>query len=439
MNRGLLFLLSFILGVWSTPTWSIDLLAVFNEAKDQDPIYAAAQATFASMRELVPQSEAILNADTELQLESSWNRIDFDGKSGSSFTRDYGDHQARVLITQPIYQPKLNIALEQAKSQLQISEIQLEVEAQRLIIRVSELYFTVLQKTADLSAVIAEKLAVGEQLEQAKRNFLVGTATVTDQREAQARYDLVLAQELVSKNDLEVAKSQIGFLLGRRLSESLSAVILPIDLPGPYPSDMQLWIEQSQKSNLDVLIAKGELNHAQQEVARQNADYQPTIDAVGSHTYADQGFSSFGKYNAQSTVLGLRLRLPLYKGGGIKSKVRQAVAEQETARQNLEGALRRSVQTTSEAFLGVTSGLARVTALEQAVASTQLQLESTKLGQEVGVRTAVDVLDAEQQLSGARRDLYDAVYSTILAQLRLKASVGKLNKSDLESVNKLLQ
>ncbi|MAW33450.1 MAG: channel protein TolC, partial [Proteobacteria bacterium] len=190
--------------------------------------------------------------------------------------------------------------------------------------------------------------------------------------------------------------------------------------------------------SFDVVIAQHNLGIAQQEVRRHNAENQPTVDAIGSHSFADQGFSSFGKYSAQSTSVGIRFKLPLYKGGGISSRVREAVALQERSRQDLELARRNSAQKTTESFLGVTSGLARVRALEQAVASTQLQLESTKLGQEVGVRTAVDVLNAEQQLTGARRNLYDAVYATIVAQLGLKAAVGRLSESDLESVNRLL-
>ena len=216
-------------------------------------------------------------------------------------------------------------------------------------------------------------------------------------------------------------------------------MILPVDLPTPAPNDVDLWIRQAYESNLLVSIARHELGVAQQEVLRQGAENKPTLDAIGSHVFSDQGFSSFGKYSAQSTTLGLRLNLPLYKGGAINSRIREAVALQERYRQNLEAARRRSAQKTTEMFLGVTSGLARVSALEQAVASSQLQLESTKLGQEVGVRTAVDVLNAEQQLSGARRNLYGAVYDTIFAQLSLKAAVGQLSETDLQSVNKLLR
>jgi len=161
---------------------------------------------------------------------------------------------------------------------------------------------------------------------------------------------------------------------------------------------------------------------------------------VGSLTesYANSGANGIGS-DVKALVVGLQLNVPLYQGGGISSRVREAVAGQERARQDLESARRTVAQQTREAFLGVTSGLAQIKALEQAVSSTKLQLESTKLGQEVGVRTAVDVLNAEQQLAAAERDLAQAVYGTIVNQLKLKAAVGKLAEADLADVNVLLK
>ncbi len=419
--------------------YAADLLGIYQEAKMQDALFASAKAQFIAAQEILPQSKAVLQPEAEFQADSTWNRIDFEAKTGNSFVQDFGDHQAGLTVTQPIYRPQLSIGVEQARIQLMIAESKLEVASQDLLLRVAQLYFRVLQKNANLAAVEAEKIAVSEQLEQAKRNFLVGTATVTDQREAQARYDLVLAQELGAENELAVANSQLEVLLGRQVDDDLEKVTLPIDLPGPYPVTMAAWVKKSHETNLNVLIAQRELALAQYEVQKQTSEYKPTVDAVGSHTFSDQGFSSFGKYSAQSTVFGIRFKLPLYKGGAINSRIKEAVAKQESVRQQLEAERRRSAQRTTESFLGVTSGLAQVKALEQAVASTQLQLESTKLGQEVGVRTAVDVLNAEQQLSKARRDLYNAVYSTILAQLGLKAAVGQLSETDIGSVNKLLE
>jgi outer membrane protein len=297
----------------------------------------------------------------------------------------------------------------------------------------------VLLARANLSTIRSQKSAVAEQLEQAKRNFIVGTATITDSREAQARYDLVVAQELGAENDLEVRMRALEQIVGKPVGE-LAGLSLPVTLNPPDPVDMNTWVEQAYQSSLQVALAQQSLEIAAREVDRTQAGHYPTLDAVGSlsQNYASgspQGIES----DVRALVVGVRLNIPLYQGGAIDSQVREAVANQEKARQDVENARRSVALQTRQAYLGVTSGLGQVKALEQAVASTQLQLESTKLGQEVGVRTAVDVLNADQQLAAARRDFAQAIYNTILNQLKLKAAVGKLTEADLADVNSLLR
>ena len=279
-----------------------------------------------------------------------------------------------------------------------------------------------------------------EQLEQAKRNFVVGTATITDQRETQARSDLVVAQELGAENDLRVATEAVQVLTGEPLQGEVAGLKPGVSLTSPSPTDMNAWVEQSMQSSLQVLRAQQTLEIAQTEVKRQRAGHQPTLDLVGSLSRNDQESSAFGVgSDTQSGVIGLQFSLPLYQGGAISSRTREAVAAQERAAQELQQARRQVAQATREAYLGVTSGIAQVGAFEQAVASTGLQLESTKLGQQVGVRTQVDVLNAEQQIAIAQRDLAQAVYNTILSQLRLQAAVGRLAEADLQDVNRLLE
>jgi outer membrane protein len=339
-----------------------------------------------------------------------------------------------------LYRRENSVTYAQAKTQVRQAESQLSIANQDLILRVAQAYFDVLLARANLNTIRSQKTAVAEQLEQAKRNFVVGTATITDQREAQARYDLVVAQELAAINDLEVTNRALEVLIGRPVEGVLAGLKLPITLNAPQPNDMKAWVEQAYESSLDVQLARQSFELAQQEVERARAGHQPTLDAVGTlgHTYQGSSANGIGSDLSAATV-GLQFNLPLYQGGAITSRTREAAANQERSRQDLENARRTVAQRTRESFLGVTSGLAQVNALEQAVASTQLQLESTKLGQEVGVRTAVDVLNAEQQLSIARRDLAQAIYNTIANQLRLKAAVGKLAEADIVDVNSLLK
>jgi outer membrane protein len=427
--------------VFAPVAQSADLLAVYREAQLQDAVYAGAKASYIAAQERLPQAKALLLPNVNLGAGTNYNDVNTDYPSNvfPSGQRDYYDYNYGVNVVQPLYRRQNSTVYEQAKIQVKQAENQLSASAQDLMTRVAQAYFDVLLARANLSTIRSQKSAVAEQLEQAKRNFIVGTATITDSREAQARYDLVVAQELGAENDLEVRMRALEQIVGKPVGE-LAGLSLPVTLNPPDPVDMNTWVEQAYQSSLQVALAQQSLEIAAREVDRTQAGHYPTLDAVGSlsQNYASgspQGIES----DVRALVVGVRLNIPLYQGGAIDSQVREAVANQEKARQDVENARRSVALQTRQAYLGVTSGLGQVKALEQAVASTQLQLESTKLGQEVGVRTAVDVLNADQQLAIARRDFANAIYNTILNQLKLKAAVGKLTEADLADVNRLLR
>ena len=364
---------------------------------------------------------------------------DYENNAFPPGRRDYYDYNAGVRLNQPLYNRFVSLTYDQAKIAVQQAENQLTFASQELMTRVAEAYFKVLQARTNLDTKGAEKRAVAEQLEQAKRNFTVGTATITDSREAQARFDLVVAEEVVLQNDLEVSLRGLEQIVGRPVVEP-AGLRLPVSLAPPDPADMNAWVEQAYQSSLQVAVAQQSLELFAQEVKRATAGHGPTVDAVGSLTYnySDSSPQGIGS-ELQSLIVGLKLNIPIYQGGGISAKVREALANQERARQELENVRRTVALATRTAYLGVTSGLAQVKAFEQAVGSTRLQRESTKLGQEVGVRTAVDVLDADRQLAEAQRGLAEAVYKSIISQLQLKSAVGKLAEGDLAAVNRLLK
>jgi outer membrane protein len=370
------------------PALSADLLAVYREASLQDAVYGSAKAQYIAAQERLPQGRALLLPNVSFGAGANYNDVNVEYKNSTfpSGNRDFYDYNYGVTVTQPLYRSQNALTYEQAK-----------------------------------------------------RNFVVGTATITDSREAQARYDLVVAQELVAQNDVEVKNRALEQLVGKPVGE-LSGLTTPVTLNAPQPAEMNAWVEQAYQSSLQIALAQQSVELAAREVERASAGHRPTLDAVGSlsQNYASSSAQGIGS-DVRALVIGVQLNVPLYQGGAISSRVREAVANQERARQDLENARRSAALQTRQAYLGVTSGLAQVKALRQAVASTQLQLESTKLGQEVGVRTAVDVLNAEQQLSAARRDLSQALYNTILNQLRLKAAVGKLAEADLSDINALLK
>jgi outer membrane protein len=421
------------------PALSADLLAVYREALVQDAVYASAKAQYRAAQERLPQGRALLLPNVNFDAAAAYHSLDGQESAVAIGKRDFHDYNYGVSVTQPLYRSQNALTYEQAKIQVRQAQTQLSAAAQDLITRVAQAYFDVLLARYNLSTIQSQKIAVAQQLEQAKRNFVVGTATITDSREAQARYDLVVAQELVAQNEVEVKNRALEQLVGKPVGE-LAGLIIPVTLNAPQPAEMNVWVAQAYQSSLQIAAAQQSVELAAREIERTSAGHRPTLDAVGALTqeYASNTALGIGT-DFRALVIGVQLNVPLYQGGAISSQVREAVANRERARQDLENARRSAALQTRQAYLGVTSGLAQVKALQQAVGSTQLQLESTKLGQEVGVRTAVDVLNAEQQLSIARRDLAQALYNTVLNQLRLKAAVGKLAEADLAEINALLK
>jgi len=330
--------------------------------------------------------------------------------------------------------------VDQAVIEVAQAATELDLAAQDLILRTAQAYFDVLLARYNLRTERSQQSALAEQLEQAKRNFVVGTATITDQREAQARYDLTSARVLVAENDLRVVQQALEVLTGKPVTEELAGLRPEVEFSPPTPTSIDAWVDQAYASNLEILRARQTLEIAQAEVKRQSAGHQPTLDLVGSISQDHQDSSAFGVgSDTTAGVIGVEFNLPLYQGGAISSRTREAMGVEQRSADELENTRRTVAQATRESYLGVTSGIAQVSAYVQAVSSTQLQLESTKLGQEVGVRTQVDVLNAEGQLALARLDLARVVYNTLLSQLRLQAAVGRLVEADLLNINNLLQ
>ncbi|MGH8632413.1 MAG: TolC family protein, partial [Burkholderiales bacterium] len=327
----------------AAPAYSADLLGLYKEAQIQDAQFAAAKAQFIAAQERLPQGRALLLPNVNLEAGYNWNKLDIDYDSSlfPSGTRDYNAYNYGVTVTQPLYRRQNSITFEQAQTQVRQAESQLAIATQDLVLRVAQAYFDVLLARANLNTIRSQKTAVAEQLEQAKRNFIVGTATITDQREAQARFDLVVAQELAALNDLEVRNRALEVLIGRPVEGVLAGLKLPITLSAPQPGDMKAWVDQAYESSLEVQLARQSLELAQQEVERARAGHRPTLDAVGSLTQTYQGSSATGVgSDTRAAVIGLQFNLPLYQGGAINSRTREAVANLGKANDDLDNARR---------------------------------------------------------------------------------------------------
>jgi len=449
MNKTLLALMIAALPLASHAEMPVqDLLATYQQAQANDPTWAAAQNANVAAQEKLVQGKALLLPTARLGANAGHTQSNLDrtggitniGRSGHDDFETYGYN---LNINQPLYRKQNSIQYEQSKTQVAQAGEQLNTSHQDLMLRVSQAYFDVLLAQDKIDLIQAQKAAISRQLEQAKANFEVGSATITDVHEAQARYDLTVAQEIAAINELEAKKHAIQAVTGQ-MPQRLATAKSDLQAAIPQPYEMEKWVDVASENNLALKIQLQALQLANQEVERTQAGHLPTLDVVGTYSdnRANGGVSSdLVGYNkaVKTATVGLQFEIPLYQGGTISSRVREAIANQQKSQDDVEAARRQAELQTRQAYLNVTSSVAQVAAYEQALVSSQSQLDSTSLGYEVGVRTSVDVLNAQQQLYSAKRDLLQARYSWLLSVLQLKAAAGVLTEDDLAATNKLLE
>lgn len=425
------------------PAWAQDLQQIYRDAKSYDAQFAAARHALQAGLEKLPQGRALILPTLGLTANLTNTRTDTEPHNNSigvaTTLRDARSHGYSISFSQPIYRRQNTLQYNQAEFQVKQAEATFGQAGQDLAVRAAQAYFDVLAAQDTLALVQAQKAAISEQLAQAKRNFEVGTATITDTHEAQARFDLSSAQEIASLNDLEAKKSALQQITGKPY-----AVLRPLrpeaKLTPPNPANMQTWVDIAEKQGYPVQIQESAAEIAQLEAKRLAAGHYPTVDLVASYGWTSQTASQLSTVpsNVNSGVFGVQLGLPLYQGGAISSRERETAALYEKAKQDLENARRSQALTARQTYLAVTNGIAQIGALEQALISSQSALDSNKLGYEVGVRINIDVLNAQQQLFSTRRDLAVARYNTITSHLRLKAAAGSLRDEDIEEVNRAL-
>ena len=412
-----------------------NLTDIYRLAQQNDAVYASAQAAYQAGMEKLLQARSLLLPS--LNLAAGLNHYETD--TNVSDPKHYTSPGLTLTLIQPLYRKQNLEALEQARLQVQAVEAQLKLARQSLILRTAQAYFDVLQAQDNLATAQAQKAAIAQQLAQARKSFEVGAATIVDSHEAQASFDATVALEIAAGNDLEVKRRTLEKLIMAE-APKLDPLASNVAAPRPQPDDMNAWVKQAEADSLSVAVGLANAEIARREVARQNAGYLPTLDLAVSYGLTNNTVvGSVSGVDSRSAAIGLQLGWNLYQGGATRSLVREAVANQEKARFDLENARRQAALDTRQAYLGVVSGDARVAALQQAVVSSETQLKSTKLGQEVGVRTAVDVLNAEQQLYSAQRDLAAARYAALISGLNLKAAAGVLSEADMQALDALLK
>ncbi len=446
---------------------ALDLLSLYREAALNDPVFNAAKYGFMAGKEKRWQGLSVLLP----QVVGSGNETKTDIYNQSFGTRrnDLMSRGWNVRLTQPLFNWDKFEQARQGDLNATIAEAQYAAAEQDLVIRVTEAYFNVLNAEDSLNLAKNKKVLIGEQLEQAKRNFEVGTATITDTHEAQSRFDLVVAQELAAQADLVIKRGALEQITGKQITrvKSLSdtakietvAKDRKVKLKkGEKPNKvnvegaltvtpgqtMQDWVNQASDVSYNIIASKLSYDVATKETKRAYAGHAPSVDFVVQRGYSDTDgtlpnngtlFSS-KSYSTQATV---QLTVPIFSSGYNQSVVREKAALANKALADLENTRRSVAQTTRQAYLGFNNGLAQVKAYEAAEVSALSALESNKLGYEVGVRINIDVLNAQDTLFTTRRDLAKARYDTILNGLKLKAQAAVLSDEDLQAVNALLK
>jgi outer membrane protein len=347
--------------------------------------------------------------------------------------------QAGVGVEQWLYNRSNQVTISQAEKGLAVAQADLAVAEQDLIVRLSQAYVDVLVAQDTLGAAQAAKKAIAEQLASAKRNFEVGTATITDTREAQARFDLATAQEIAAENDLRTKRIALDQLVGKTNVDP-KALATPVALPAVTPASVDTWVTNAETAP-SVRKAELGLDVANLEFEKAQAATSPTVKLTGSAGGANSsgsGVNAAARGTATSASAGVQLALPLYTGGASQARVNETAALREQSRNTLDAAKRGVAQATRQAFFGLQSGQAQVKALEAAESSSKLALEATQLGYKVGVRVNLDVLNAQTQLFNTQRDLSKARYDVVMANLRLRQAAGTLSATDVQAVDALL-
>jgi len=445
--RGLVPLL--LLSIFPGPVGAADLLQIYRDALANDATYASARATRDAGLETLPQGLAQILPTINATGFTQANNVDiqFRQVAGSTLTGPLESQRSgptsgfTVTLTQPLFNWQNFQVYKEAGFKAAQAEATFGQATQDLIVRVAQAYFDVLASQDSLTFIQGQKVAIAEQLAQAKRNFEVGTATITDTHEAQARFDLATSQEIAAQSDLEIRKRTLQQIVGK-FPEQLAPLKANIDLSPPNPNSMEDWATAASTQSYPVRAQEATVEVAVREIERVRAGHLPTLNIVGNAGVNSSGLSTTATVNSAADTtsynIGLQLAVPLYAGGNVSSLVRQAVATREKAQQDLEGARRTAALSARQSFLGVTNGMAQVKALEAALLSSRSALDSNKLGYEVGVRINIDVLNAQQQVFSTLRDLSRARYDTILNGLRLKSASGTLTDGDVEDINHLL-
>ena len=417
------------------------LLELVQKAEGYDAAWQSAKSQFDAAVSRGEQARSGLLPSAALQAGVNYQRTEVNAQRPYGFDLHAPTQQAALVASQPLYRPANRITYQQGQRGVDIAQAQLDQARQDLLIRVSQAYFDVLGAQDTLTFVQAQQKAVAEQLASAKRNFEVGNATITDSREAQARHDLVGAQEIAATNDLQVKRLALDQLVGTS-GASPRPLAQPVALPAVQPAQLDYWVNSAESNQAQVRQAQLALDVARLETEKAKTGHKPTVDLQAGYQVQRNPNGTVNlpgvHMRANSATVGVAFNLPLFAGYAVQNRIKETLSLEDKSQADLDNARRSVAQAARTAFLGVQSGTGQVKALEAAEASSQSALEANLLGYNVGVRVNIDVLNAQSQLYQTKKELAQARYNVIMGGLRLKQAAGTLEVDDVARVDQLL-
>lgn len=435
MKRITLLIIMLALAAQGNVALAENLRDIYQLAKTNDPQFKAAQAGYQADNEIRSQAKSALLP----QINATLHKTDHSDEAilptpGS--TTDYDSSGYTLTLNQSIYHHEYYLQLDQADAAVARAAAQLHAAEQALILRVAQNYFDVQAAIDNRAFARAEKKAISEQLQQARQRFNVGLTAITDVHEAQARYDQAVAQDILAENQLAISLEALRELTGQP-HQQLQSLAASSPLVIPEPRDVNSWVQKALSQNLALKVSQKNLDIARDEVSRQRAGHYPTLDLVATRTNTEVENTSITE--EEDTAISLQLNVPIFSGGNTSSKTREAAYRYQQAKENHEKTRRETERLARNAYLKVVSNISQVNALKQALASSNIALQATQAGFEVGTRTAVDVLDSQRELFRARSNYAKARYDYILETLRLKQAAGLLSEEDILQVNHWLE
>ncbi len=423
---------------------AIDLMDAWRHAQGSDPAFLAAQDALAAGREKALQGRALLLPQVGLSASATQMRersqLNLPPQLAGLVPAESSGraHQVAIQLVQPLYDPKARAEKAQLEQHTGRAEVQWRHAGQQLAQRVAETYLAVLLAEQQLAVVRAERAAMAQQRDRAQARYDVGRGKITELQETQARLDHVAAREVSAASTLSLRQAQFSALTGVA-AQGLAALDEGHAARPPAPADLASWQAQADAANPQVLTRQIDLAIAQAEAEKNRRPARPTLDLVASVGHRGlPGGSAYGLESQRSASVGVQFSVPLYAGGALDSRERESLARARQSEQELAAAKRDARLQVQDGYLAATTGVARIAAQRQSLLSARTALEATTLGRDLGTRTELDVIDAQQRVYGAQLDLLQARHEQLLAGVRLAAAAGSLGEPELRALNAAL-